>query len=147
MQVLEDPQGGWEDVSHDHKKKALGMLWCMRRIQLSRPHMVYLLIVLDSSVSSADVAPWPNRLSSPASKLASLLELPNDMQGTFCALPGRLDSMYQARVVPARYPMQLGGSWYKWVTIAVDGTNRWNRGCIHCAVAGRWCGSSDQGSV
>ena len=39
--------------------------------------------------------------------------------------------------------MQPGGSPYIWVTIGVDGTDRWNRVYVHCAVAGPWSGTND----
>ena len=60
-----------------------------------------------------------------------------------CPYPERLDLMYQARAVPTPDAMQTGGSRYTWVTIGVDGTNRWNRGDVHCAVFGPWSGPSD----
>ena len=73
----------------------------------------------------------------------TLLVGSNEMRGAYCDLPAQLDLMYQARAVLA---MQPGGSRHTWVTIGVDGTNRWNRGYVHDVVVGPWCGSSNQAS-
>ena len=62
------------------------------------------------------------------------------MQGAFCNLAERLALLYEARPVPTPDTMQAGAQCHTWVTIGVDGTNRWKRAYVHCALAAPGCG-------
>ena len=141
--VVERSNAHRDDIIPDYKSEALRVLWRMRSMQISRRDMIYLLPDLDCSVSYADVAPWMTRLSEPASKPVTISEESDEMRGAYCLFPERLDLMYHVRAVPAPDAMQPGGSRYTWVTIGVDGTNRWNRGYVHCAVVGLWSRPKD----
>ena len=141
--VLQRSNAHRDDIIPDYKSEALCVLWRMCSMQISRRDMIYLLPDLDCSVSWADVAPWLTRLSEPASRLVTILEGSAEMPGAYCSFPEQLELMYQARAVAAPHAMQTGGSRYTLLTIGVHGTNRWNRGYVHCAVAGWWSGPND----
>ena len=140
--ALERSNAHRHDIILDYKSEARRVLWRMRSVPISRRDMIYLLPDLECFVSSADVAPWLTRLSEPASKPVTILEGSDDMRGGYCRFAECLDLMYQARAVPAPETMQTGGSRYTWVTIGVDGTNRWNMGYAHCVVAAPWSRSN-----
>ena len=42
--------------------------------------------------------------------------------------------------------LQLGVHQYTWVIVGVGGTNRWNRGYVHCALGAPGCGPTDLAS-
>ena len=128
------------DTTPDIKSEALRVLWQMRSSQMSRRDMAYLLPDLDSTVSWADVAPWLKHLSQPASRRVCILEGEYEMQGAYCNIAERLALLYEARAVRTPEALQPGAQRNTWVTIGVDGTNRWNRAYVHCAVAAPGCG-------
>ena len=86
----------------------------------------------------ADTAPWLIRLTELPSKPVALLEQFDEMRGPYCPFAQRMDLMSQARAVPAPDAMHPRGLRYTKLTIGVDGTNRGNRGHVHCAMAGPW---------
>ena len=90
---------------------------------------------MDNFVSWANVAPWLKHLSQPASQRLGILEGGHELQGAFCNLAERLALLYQARAVPTPDTMQAGAQRHSWVTMGVDGTNRWNQVYVHCVVA------------
>jgi hypothetical protein len=118
----------------------------MRSSQMSRRDMAYLLPDLDSTVSWADVAPWLKHLSQPASRRVCILEGEYEMQGAYCNIAERLALLYEARAVRTPEALQPGAQRNTWVTIGVDGTNRWNRAYVHCAVAAPGCGPTQLAS-
>ena len=134
------------DTTPDVKSEALRVLWRMRSSQMSRRDMAYLLPDLDSTVSWADVAPWLKHLSQPASRRVCILEGEYEMQGAYCNIAERLALLYEARAVRTPEALQPGAQRNTWVTIGVDGTNRWNRAYVHCAVAAPGCGPTQLAS-
>ena len=60
------------------------------------------------------------------------------MQGAYCNIAERLALLHEARAVRTPEALQPGAQRNTWVTIGVDGTNRWNY--VHCAVAAPGCG-------
>ena len=128
------------DTNPDIKLEALRVLWRMRSSEMSRRDMAYLLPNLDSTVSWADVAPWLKHLSQPASRRVCILEGEYEMQGAYCNIAERLALLYEARAVRTPEALQPGAQRNTWVTIGVDGTNRWNRAYVHCAMAAPGCG-------
>ena len=128
------------DTNPDIKSEALRVLWRMRssHTQMSRRDMAYLLPDLDSTVSWADVAPWLKHLGQPASRRVRIFEREYEMQGAYCNIADRLALLYEARAVRTPEALQPGAQ-HTWVTIGVDGTNRWNRAYVHCAVAAPGC--------
>ena len=130
----------------DIKSEALRVLWRMRSSQMSRRDMAYLLPDLDSTVSWADVAPWLKHLSQPASRRVCILEGEYEMQWAYCNIAERLALLYEARAVRTPEALQPGAQRNTWVTIGVDGTNRWNRAYVHCAVAAPGCGPTQLAS-
>ena len=123
------------DTNPDIKSEALRVLWRMRSSQMLRRDMAYLLPDLDSTVSWADRAPWQKHLSQPASRRFSTVEGEYEMQGAYCNIAERLAVLYEARAVRTPESLQPGAQRNTWVTIGVDGTNRWNRAYVHSAVA------------
>ena len=130
-------------VEPDYKSDALCILWRMRSMRVSRRDMAYLLPDLDSPLSWADVVPWLNKLSEPTSHGILVTEGVVTMHGAMCDLWARV---YGARTVPAPHVLQPGAHHYTWVTIGVDGTNRWNRGYVHCALGALGCGPTNLAS-
>ena len=65
------------------------------------------------------------------------------MQGAMRDLRAHLEVLYGARTVPAPHVLQPGPVHHTWVTIGVDGTNRWIRGCVHCALGAPDCGPTN----
>ena len=122
------------------------MLWRMRSSPMSRRDMAYLLPDLDTNVRWADVAPWLKHLSQPASQRVCILEGKYEMQGAYCNIAERLALLYEARAVRTPGPLQPGAQRNTRVTIGVDGTNRWNRAYVHCAVAAPDCGPTQLAS-
>ena len=57
------------------------------------------------------------------------------MQGAGCNLNEHFALLYEVRPVPTADTIEAGTWRHTWVTIGVDGTNRWNRTYVHCAVA------------
>ena len=100
---------------------------------------IYLLPDLDNTMSGADVAPRPRHPSQPASRRVGILEGEYEMQAACYNLVGRLAFLYEARAVPTPDTLQAGTKVYNGVTIGDDGTNRWNRVYVHCAVVAPGC--------
>ena len=94
---------------------------------MSHRDMAYLLPDLDSTVSWADVAPWLKHLGQSASRRVCILEGEYEMQGAYSNVGERLVLRYEARAVRTPEALQPGAQRNTWVTIGVDGTNRWNR--------------------
>ena len=137
--ILEDYSTAM-DTGPDIKSEALRVLWGMHSSQMLCRDMAYQLPDLDSIVSWADVAPWLKHLNQPASQRVGILEGEYEMQGAYCNLTGRLALLNKARPVPTMDTMQAGAQHDTWVTIGVDGTNRWNQAYVHYAVAAPGCG-------
>ena len=133
-------------VEPDYKSDALRILWRMRSMQVSRRDMAYLLRDLDSPLSWADVVPWINKLSEPSSGGILVTEGDVTMHGAMCDLRARVELLCGAWTVPAPHVLQPGAHHYTWVTIGVDGTNRWNRGYVHCALGAPRCGPTNLAS-
>ena len=68
------------------------------------------------------------------------------MQGAYCNIAERLALLYEVRAVRTPKALQPGAQRNTWVTIGVDGTNRWNRAYVHCAVAAPGCGPTQLAS-
>ena len=68
------------------------------------------------------------------------------MHGAMCDLRAGVELLYGARTVHAPHVLQPGARHYTWVTIGVDGTNRGNRGCVHCALRALGCGPKNLAS-
>ena len=126
-------------VEPDYKSDALRILWRMHSMQVPRRDMAYLLPDLDSPLSWADVVPWLNKLSEPTSRGILVTEGDVTMHGAMCDLRARVELLYGVRTVPAPHLLQPGAHHYTWVTIGVDGTNRWNRGYVRCALCAPSC--------
>ena len=69
-----------------------------------------------------------------------ILEGEYEMQGAFCILAKAWALLYEAGPVPTPDTMQAGAQRHTWVTICLNGTYRWNRAYVHCAVAAAGCG-------
>ena len=68
------------------------------------------------------------------------------MQGAYCNVDERLALLYEARAVRTPEVLQPGAQRNTWVTIGVDGTNRWNRAYRNCEVAAPGCGPTQLAS-
>ena len=134
------------DTNSDNKWEVLRVLWRMRSSQMSRRDMAYLLPHLDSTVSWADVAPWLKHLSQPTSQRVCILEGEYEMQEAYCNIAERLALLCEARAVCTPEALQPGAQRNTWVTVGVDGPNRWNRAYVHCAVAAPGCGPTQLAS-
>ena len=113
---------------------------------MSRRDMAYLRPDLDSTISWADVAPWLKHLSQPASHGVCILEGEYERQGAYCNIVERLALLYEARAVHTLEALQPGAQRKTLVTMGVDGTNRWKRAYVHCAVAAPGCGPTQLAS-
>ena len=130
-------------VELDYKSDALPILWRMRSMRVCRRGMAYLLLDLDSPLSLTN---WLKKLSEFASHGVLVAEGDDTIHGAMWDLWARVDLLYGARTVPAPHVLQLGAHHHTWVTIGVDGTNRWNRGYVHCALGAPGCGSTNLAS-
>ena len=102
--------------------------------------MAYVLPDLDSPLSWEDVVPRLNKLSEPTTCGILVTEGEVTKHGVMCDLRARTELLYGARTVPAPHVLQPRAQHYTWVTIGVDGTNRWNCGYVHCALGAPSCG-------
>ena len=134
------------ETNPDNKSEALRVLWRMRSSQMSRRDMAHMLPDVDSTVSWADVAPWLKHFSQPASQRVCIFEGEYEMQGAYCKIAERLALLYEARAVRTLEALQPGAQRNTCMTIGVDGTNRWNRAYVHCAVAAPGCGPTQLAS-
>ena len=107
--VMERSNAHRDDIIPHYKSEQRCVLWRMHSMQISPRDMIYLLPNVDCSVSWADVAPWLTRLSECASKPVTILEGSDEMRGTCCPFPPRLDVIYQVRAVPGA--LQRSRAW------------------------------------